>query len=537
MLHGRLRLQVDDLTTAAKEFDELWLPLTYLYNALVGSSLTRWAALFYLYRFLKCSRFDEHVTDLGNARRLVALHGHDLLHCPELGWLAWNGRRWDRDQTGEVQRRAKTIPKSWADDARIVHATARFETDEIERKRIVRRTAHVQGWARSCESAKTLKAMEGVAVSEPTMHVSVDVLDADPWLLNAQNGTIDLRTGKLNPHRREDLLTHICSASYDPDARSQLWAGFLDQLTGEDQELQKALQRAAGYSLIGSNPERVVFLAVGRGGSGKSTFVEALKNTLGDYARTANFDAFLKKRSGGGPSPELARLRGARVVISIEVDEGQEFAHAAVKSLSGGDTITVRHLYKDFFEFLPTFTLMLVANDPPIVDPDDDAMWSRIRVLPLDNPLPQAERDPRVRDALINVPISGSAILTWLVQGTLMYLDEGLGDSVAVAAATAAYRTSMDHFGDFLKEHCELGRDKVVGSTPLLARYDSWAQLNGEPRLTSKALGKILRKKGFSNCKVDGGDARGWRGLGLKPLSDWALAALPETRALPPGRT
>jgi putative DNA primase/helicase len=512
--------------------------LTVLLDALIERGVTGMAALVYLYRLLKFSTFDEHLTDLGNARRLIAIHGQGCLHCAGLGWMVWDGRRWERDSTGEVQRRAKEIAPTWASDAEIVLGTVQFAVGDEERAAIVDRTARLMAWSKTCESARTLRAVIEVASTEPGIPIAVDVFDPNPWLFNAQNGTVDLRTGELRPHRREDLLRAICPVPYDPAARLPEWEDFLDHVTGGDNDLKHYIQKLVGYSITGLTVEELLLALVGPAGSGKSTFIKAITKTFGrDYVMTTNFDLFIKKRSAGsGPSPELARLAGARMVLSIEVDDGRELAEGLLKTVTGGDTITARFCYMNDFEFDPRFALWLVANDLPTTDADDSGMWRRLRVVPFLHPVPSEEQDPAVKMLLTNPSIAGPAILAWAVSGCLMWQREGLGVPPAVEQATEDHKSSMDTLAAFLEECCDLGPDLQVISANLYCAYNTWAVSNGEfPILTNIAFGRKLAKKGFHHMKMDG--HRGWRGLSIKYRSAWERAAAPQiTRApLPPG--
>ena len=247
-------------------------------------------------------------------------------------------------------------------------------------------------WALRSEAVERIKAMLSLAESEPDIPVEPKCLDADPMLLNCDNGTVDLHTGKLREHRRQDLITKLALVIYDLDARSDLWDEFLSEATGGDDALVIFLQRAAGYSLTGDTSEEVLFFIHGPQAAGKSTFVEAIKTVLGGYATTADFEAFLSRREVGGPRNDIARLAGSRFVASIEVDEGKKLAEGLVKMLTGGDTVTARKLYQEAFEFRPTFKLWLAANHTPRVREDDEAMWRRILTVPFIHTVPKGQR-------------------------------------------------------------------------------------------------------------------------------------------------
>ncbi|MGI8597500.1 MAG: DNA primase family protein, partial [Thermoleophilaceae bacterium] len=287
-------------------------------------------------------------TDYGNAERLVSAHGGDLRYAHGLGWLAWDGRRWRRDLDGEVERRAKAT-------VRALYREAGSLEDEGERKALA-------SWARKSEAAPRIAAAIALARTESAVVVGPGALDGAPLLLNVVNGTLDLRTGELREHRREDLLTKLAPVAWVPGSRDPAWERFLEHTTGGDAELAAFLQRAAGYTLTGDTGEEVLFFAHGPTATGKSTLLEALGATLGEYAVTADFDTFLARRGDPGVRTDIARLAGARLVASLEVEDGKHLAEGLLKQLTGGDTVTARFLYSDAFEFAPAFKLWLAAN-------------------------------------------------------------------------------------------------------------------------------------------------------------------------------
>lgn len=445
-------------------------------------------------------------SDIGNARRLASRHGADLRYCSQLGgWFVWDGTRWEADGTFEVERRAKET----------VVATFRralsIDDDDKQKDKFVAFAMRSQNEAR-------IRAMINLARSEVPIAVRAAALDADPWLLNVRNGTLDLRTGVLRSHRRTDLLTKLAPVVYDAHSHSDVWEHFLDQLTGGDRELRDYLQRAVGYSLTGATSEEVMFLLLGPGGSGKSTFVEAIKATLGDYVMTADFETFLKRSASGSPRNDIARLNGARFVVACEVDEGKALAEGVVKTLTGSDTVTARYLYKEAFEFKPRFKLWLVANHAPEVSAFDSGMWRRIRQIPCRNAIAAEKQDPKVKAMLQDSSKAGPAILKWAVDGCLAWRREGrLCVPKSVVEATNDYRADMDPLKDFIEEHCVLAPDKSWASEGITQAYQLWAEGVGARRLSPKQLGQALRSHGCSSSKITKGPTKGcacWLGIG-----------------------
>ena len=441
------------------------------------------------------------LSDYGNAERLVERHGADLRYCHQLKkWLVWGGDRWREDATAEIMRRAKgTVRGMYAEAAGIY--------DQNERGAFVK-------FVMRSEAEPRIAAMISLAASEVGIPVLLEELDADPFLFNCANGTLDLRTGRLREHRREDLITKVSPVMFDTEARSEVWERFLLDATGGDVELEKFLQRAVGCSLTGDTREEVLFFVHGPQAAGKSTFIETIKAALGDYAKTADFEAFLSRRDVGSPRNDIARLAGARFVSSIEVDEGKRLAEGLIKMLTGGDTVTVRFLHKEFFEFRPAFKLWLAANHAPRVRDDDEAMWRRILRVPFVHSIPKAQRDPNIKAQLRDATTAGPAVLAWMLRGCLDWQRDGLKVPQAVEEATQEYRESQDPLKDFLTECCVLMPSAWVSTAELRVEYERWVKEQGERHLL---VGNAFtaRLKAHGCAPKARANVRGWLGVGL----------------------
>jgi putative DNA primase/helicase len=426
----------------------------------------------------------EHETDLGNAKRLVADHGVDLRFCkPWKKWLVWDGQRWRDDATGEVMRRAKHTAEAVYGESSEKHA------------------------ARS-ESRAGIESMVVLAQTEPGIPVRPDDLDGAPWSLNVLNGTLDLRSGKLRDHHREDLLTKLAPVTYEPKAKCPTWLGFLDRVVAGDKDLVRFLQRAIGYSLTGSAREQCLFILYGTGANGKSTFLGTISQLLGEYASSTPTETLLVKTGGGGIPNDVARLKGARFVSAIEAEDGRRLAEALIKQMTGGDTMTARFLYGEFFEFLPEFKIFLAVNHKPLIRNTDHAIWRRIRLIPFTVTIPEAERDKDLPEKLRR-ELPG--ILTWAVQGCLDWQREGLGMPAAVQRATAEYRAEMDVLDQFLAERCEVAASPAdarrlrVRVGRLYEAYERWCDAAGVRfPLARPALSTRLKERGFNIKKTNG---------------------------------
>ena len=439
------------------------------------------------------------LTDYGNAERLVAEHGRDLRHASGLGWFVWDGRRWQPDADGEVLRRAKRSARTAYTEALELDGDAR----KLQSK-----------WAMSSESAARLHAAVSLAESERPVIVRPDELDANPLLFCAQNGTIDLLTGTLREHRREDLLTKMSAAVYEPDARSELWERVLERATNHADGLADFLRRAAGYSMTGYAHEEVLLFLHGPTATAKSTIAEALRAAFGEYAMQADFESFLKRRGDAGVRNDIARLWAARIVFSVEVDEGKALAEGLLKWATGGEPMLARFLFKEPFEFLPRFTLWLAANERPRVRAEDAAIWRRILQVPFTEVIPEAERDERVKIELRTNPDVRAAILAWAVRGCLSWQERGLDVPDCVRDYTAEYRAENDPLREWLADRCRLGADQWTATAELRSSYESWCEQNGEKPLGTTSFRNALRAHGLIAEKRGGGE-RGWRGVAI----------------------
>lgn len=438
-----------------------------------------------------------HHTDLGNARRLVAGYGKNLRFCHESGkWLVWNGEIWATDDSGIVERFAKATVRS-------IYHEAGGAANDGDRGSLAKHALKSEAEAR-------LRAMVNLAKTEPDIPVNISQLDADPWFLNCLNGTLDLHTGRLLPHDPANLCTKTIPVAYDQHAKCPTWIAFLRRVMAEKPELIKFLQRSIGYALTGSTGEQVLFFLYGTGANGKSTFIETCRNLLGEYAQQSEFDTFVTKKNDG-PRNDLARLKGARLVAAVEAAQGRQLAEHIIKQVTGGDTITARFLYREYFEFVPQFKLFLVANHKPVIVGTDEAIWRRIRLIPFTVTIPKEERDKHLLEKLQR-ELPG--ILAWAVRGCLKWQEDGLGEPEAVSIATADYKREMDVMADFIEEQCVLGEQETVSAGLLYLAFQAWADKNGEEMLTQKRFGTQLRERGFTADKKLG--QRCWVGLGLK---------------------
>lgn len=451
-----------------------------------------------------------HTTDLGNARRLVEAHGADMRLVVDgvgTGWMIWAGDRWTADYGRQVHQWAHEVPELIRIDAEILHEMG----DGSEAKKL---TKH----AMASESARAQAAMVKIAGELPGLTMRMSMLDADPWILNCKNGTLNLKTAEFFPHRREDMLTKICGASYQEGAACPVWLRFLDTIMGGDQELVDYLQMVVGYALCGINTEQCMWIFHGSGSNGKSTFMDTIMDMFGDYARRAASSTFMEKHNGSSSIPnDLAMLAGVRLTLASEPKKGGSLDEDVVKQSTGDARITARFLGREFFEFEPQFTLIMQTNNRPTIKGNDHGIWRRIRLVPFEVTIPDDAKDPDLRFKLAG-ELDG--IFWWAVQGLARWHSAGcrLPKPSRVMAATDDYREEMDTLNDFFEDRCRLQK---AGDLPLTAdngdmyaSYAEWAEARKEYVLSQRKFSMVLKERGFKQ-DPNRSDGRRWLGVEL----------------------
>lgn len=418
-------------------------------------------------------------TDDGNALRLVDRHADEIRYCPARGWLTWDGHRWAWDERGLVAELARDIARSLPED----------EGD-------------LQHKARSL-SARGLESMVKVARTDPRIVAPPAALDANPWQLNTPDGVVDLRTGQLNAPDPAALHTRSTTVAPDFERPAERFQAFLADTFGSDAELTTYVQRLLGVSLIGAVLEQILPFAFGEGANGKSTLADVAMRLVGigdtGYALSAPSELLLASSANSHPT-EIARLAGARLVVASELDDGQRFAEARIKMLTGRDILTGRFMRQDFFNFAPTHTLWLLGNHRPAVRTGGPAFWRRLRLVPFLHTVPEHLRDPELEEYLVTR--EGPSILAWLIRGAADYAAHGLTTPAAVQQATEDYQGEQDTIGRFVADCCVLGIPGAAGmQTPsgaLRGAYEAWCQQEGEEPVSAKKLAAQLQKPPYN---------------------------------------
>lgn len=401
-------------------------------------------------------------------------------------WLIWTGMRWNVDHKLYVLHLVRIICRLASQNA----------------------TVHPRQKSRLA-SASTISAVEKIARSDPEHASSAEEWDADPWLLNTPGGVVDLHTGQIRSHRREDWMTKVTTAT--PVGDCPQWKKFLEDVTGGDRELQNYLQRIAGYCLTGLTCEHALIFLYGTGANGKSVFLNVVSIILGEYAANSPVDTFMEARGDRHPT-DLAGLRGARLVSATETEQGRRWNESRVKAITGGDKVTARFMRQDFFDYTPQFKLVIAGNHKPSLRNADEAMKRRLHLVPFIVTIPPEHRDGLLQEKLL---AERDGILAWAVEGCLAWQKQGLKPPACVVSATEEYFDEEDAIGDFLVEQTQNSVHSRVPIAALFRLWQDWAEPRGEYVGNSRWLMQQLIQRGFKRVKIHGG-VKAVAGLSLK---------------------
>ena len=440
----------------------------------------------------------DYLTELGNAKRFIRQYGDQIRYVfSAKKWVHYDGSRWIFDATGQITRWAKACVVSLLGDAMACE-------DDHQRKALVNH-------AMKSQSHKSITGMLALAQSDCAIQLSD--LDTDPWLLNVENGTINFRTGQLQPHNRLDFISKMAHVTYDSKATAPTWATFVAWATCDDDDLAAFLQRSIGYGITGVIADHAMFIPYGSGGNGKSTLFSTLQGILGDYAQSMKSESLMiQNRNGGGANSDIAALRGARFVVSSEGEENSRLAESLVKMLTGGDVMRARYLYGEEFDFLQSHKIFFFTNHKPIIKGTDNGIWRRLKLIPFNAIIDIRKQDTHLPEKLT---AESSGILNWMIAGCQQWQQNGLGTCKAVTQATESYRNEMDILASFLTDCCITTISQAESTAAdLYKSYVTWCEENGEHAMSQRRFGGTLADRGFISQRGTAG-IRKWVGIGL----------------------
>lgn len=416
------------------------------------------------------------------ADRFVTRFRGELRFVPARGaWMVWTGRFWKHDETRLATNGVRQICRATAD------------------------TVNDEKMARKLCAERTINAVEKLARTDPRIAESASAWDRGEMIINTPHGTLDLVTGQMQVHSPNDLLTRTSKAS--PSGDCPRWKKFLGEVTGGKAGLADYLQRVAGYCLTGRMTEQVFFFLHGTGANGKSVFIDAMSHVLGDYAATAPLDTFTSANSERHPT-DLAGLATARAVFVTETEQGRPWAESRIKAITGGDTLRVRFLYRDFFEVQPTFKILVAGNTRPRLVGVGEAMKRRLHLIPFDVTIPVEQRDKTLLDQLHG---ERDGIFQWMLEGCKAWQESGLQPPPCIREAADEYFKDEDLVSQWIDERCTIDASTKAPSAQLYKNWIEWADARGFDRGSQRSLGEELRMRGFLPYRT--GRERGWSGL------------------------
>lgn len=423
-------------------------------------------------------------------------------------WFFFNGSYWQEDIGNQ---RVELAAERVANSIKKEKPELRFSTKTDDDK------AMNEWYKFQKDSRSHMAKMHMIDEFKKYVIVKHGEFDKEDMLLNTESGYVDLSSGELHDHDIDKKFSHQTVAEYSDNVDAPLWEKFLNQIFNNDEELIHYVQKAIGYSFTGSVDEQCLFILNGRGRNGKSVFSNVVSDVAGNYAKQMNVQTIVaKKNQSGSANSDIARLEGARIVTSSELNEGDRFDESLVKQLTGGDKILARFLYGSEFEYKPKFKIWMATNHLPIIRGTDDGIWRRIKIIPFNIQIPKEKVDKKLEYKL---KAEYTGILNWIVQGAIMWQQEGLKDPEAVTKVIETYRAEMDPLDAFLEECCTTGQNYSIKAREMYDAYHEWAKESEEYKMSLNKFGREMSKKLLRVKKRDG-----WYYVGLKlkePDSDY----------------
>jgi putative DNA primase/helicase len=446
-------------------------------------------------------------TDAGNEECFVRLHGRDYLYnWTAKQWLHWSGVFWRPDTTGTADRHMLEVAE--------MRLKAAFSMPDSTDEEKAKKEAIEKASRLLRNVTKRHAALESAQSNRSFARETTD-FDTKHDLFCCGNGIIDLRSGKFRSGHRSDLITKNTPVIWDPEARCDRWFEFLEEVFPERPEMWSFLQRAVGYSLTGLTSEEMFFLLWGTGRNGKGTFIGTLSALLGDYAHACEMSSLTAKKDDPVRN-DLAAMCGARFVTAQESHERTRLDEALIKTLTGGDKISARFLFQEFFQFTPTWKLWLATNHKPEIRGTDLAIWSRPKLIPFT--VSFEGRENRGLKAELLSPKVLSGVLRWAVDGAVEYYRSGLAYPDEVLQATREYKAECDLLGRFLEDRCILLPTAECKARALYQAYQKWTEEIGESgAMTEKSFSLQLQSRGYKNKRRT--DCKYWFGVNLTTVS------------------
>jgi putative DNA primase/helicase len=470
------------------------------------------------------------LNEFGNAERFAWRYGEEFAYTDATGWLVYRDGVWREDKTEEHVEAMKNTVRLIAMEEKLVDAMG------FDGKRAEQVKDQITKWCNACKSNNKVKASLALAQSDPHFAKDYSKFDQKPHLFNCKNGTIDLRNGSFTAHDPNHLLTKRSPIKYDPAAECPKWEKFILDIMDGKKHMRAYLARCCGYTLTADTGEQCFFMPLGRGGTGKSTFLGVMQRIMGDYCKVADAETFMLKRGDSGQPFEMAGMEGVRLLMAIETEEGKRLATAKLKRMTGQDSVTACRKFQNIYSFIPQWKIWLATNDAPGTRADDDAFWDRAKPIPFEVKFRGTDKEiENYADVLVKE--EGSGILNWCIAGMAQYRDNGLAHPEDIAKAADEWREEDDWLQKFMEEHVEPtdNRQQFVSKYDLFVKFTHWADETKQGRnIDDKMFSKAMRRKKHKDdvIKQGGKSTRVWLNLRSKSFVERGVGLVADPKDL-----
>jgi putative DNA primase/helicase len=447
-----------------------------------------------------------NLTDTGNAHKFVERYGNIIKYnIDNKMWMFWNGKYWQNDVYNNIKNYAEIVIEEMKLEAKGV-------SHEEVRKAMVKNVKRALQTSGKQAMIKEAEHLQDIPITNYNF-------DADNYLFNCESGIIDLRSGKIQSHNKDLMLSKYSPYEVDFKNEPKLWLEFLNEIFQNDQDIIRYIQRVLGYSMTSSTREQCMFMLIGDGSNGKSLLLDIINEALGSYAATSNVDILLEKHNGNTSNlGDVARLNGIRFVVTDEAKLGDKLNESAIKTMTSGiGKIVARFLYGNEFEFTPIMKIFMASNYKPVIRGTDHGIWRRIKVIPFNKVIPDEQQDKDLKFKLMK---EMPQILGWLIKGCLLWQKVGLHEPEILKSAQHEYRSEMDVVQKWVDEVCLLDPNYKELSRTLFENFSNYVKANKEFQLSHTMFGRNMSKK-FKKKVMSG--VTYYMGLKLKEGNDYIL--------------